>query len=306
MEGVAADGNRRAARSAHRPAAPARRHRIGGRSVHRGRQSAAAPAMVPSGPVRSERLAPRHRRTRSASATCPLTTRRHSRYGTRERVLDVAGRHPDLLTISLNTRGDARAARRQSTRVRRRGPQGSAPVSRAPDTESGSRRAGHRLRVARGDSRGRDVQLAATADAVRHRTSRRAARAPHSRAGGAAGRRPQPAGSLRDERRLPDGLSPNGTSTRACTFGSDDAAYREWRTRRTGLYATNGSVLTVFTRSSKAGALPDLFCMALLARFDGYKPGYSADFGRERNFLSWVDPESAHEEHRRPGHPAQR
>ncbi len=71
-------------------------------------------------------------------------------------------------------------------------------------------------------------------------------------------------------------------------FGSDDAAYEEWRTRRTGLYATNGSVLTVFTRSTKAGALPDLFCMALLARFDGYKPGYSADFGKERNFLTWV------------------
>jgi len=28
--------------------------------------------------------------------------------------------------------------------------------------------------------------------------------------------------------------------------------------------------------------------MALLARFDGYKPGYSGDFGKERNFLTWV------------------
>jgi choline dehydrogenase len=72
------------------------------------------------------------------------------------------------------------------------------------------------------------------------------------------------------------------------TFGTDDAAYREWRRRRTGLYATNGAVLAVFTRSAQAGALPDLFCMALLAGFDGYRPGYSADFGRERNMLSWV------------------
>jgi choline dehydrogenase-like flavoprotein len=33
----------------------------------------------------------------------PLTTDRHRRYGTRERLLDVARRYPDRLTISLNT-----------------------------------------------------------------------------------------------------------------------------------------------------------------------------------------------------------
>ncbi len=33
----------------------------------------------------------------------PLTTDRHRRFGTRERVLDVARRFPDRLTISLNT-----------------------------------------------------------------------------------------------------------------------------------------------------------------------------------------------------------
>src|SRR5262249_10468895 len=53
-------------------------------------------------------------------------------------------------------------------------------------------------------------------------------------------------------------------------------------------YATNGAVLTVFTRSSTAGPLPDLFCMALVARFDGYTPGYSACLGTDKNYLTWV------------------
>ena len=75
---------------------------------------------------------------------------------------------------------------------------------------------------------------------------------------------------------------------KGATFQSGDAAYVKWQTRRRGLYATNGSVLTVFTRSTTAGALPDLFCMALVARFDGYKPGYSASLGTDKNYLTWV------------------
>ena len=62
---------------------------------------------------------------------------------------------------------------------------------------------------------------------------------------------------------------------RGAAFRKDDEAYRKWQTSGKGLYATNGAVLTVFTRSTTADALPDLFCMALVARFDGYEPGYS-------------------------------
>ena len=56
-------------------------------------------------------------------------------------------------------------------------------------------------------------------------------------------------------------------------------AHQRWTSHRNGLYATNGAVLTVFTRSSGA-ALPDLFCMALVARFDGYQPGLLVAAGR--------------------------
>ncbi|HUU32511.1 MAG TPA: GMC family oxidoreductase, partial [Vicinamibacterales bacterium] len=34
--------------------------------------------------------------------------------------------------------------------------------------------------------------------------------------------------------------------------------------------------------------LPDLFVMAMVARFDGYEPRYSAGLGVNKNYLSWV------------------
>ncbi|MBV9508266.1 MAG: GMC family oxidoreductase N-terminal domain-containing protein [Acidobacteriia bacterium] len=75
---------------------------------------------------------------------------------------------------------------------------------------------------------------------------------------------------------------------RGARFYAGDAPYREWQTKRRGLYATNGSVLTVFRRSRYAGELPDLFCMALLARFSGYALNYSRSFAEQHNYLTWV------------------
>ncbi len=37
-----------------------------------------------------------------------------------------------------------------------------------------------------------------------------------------------------------------------------------------------------------AEGCPDLFCMALLANFRGYYPGYSRAFSRDLNYLTWV------------------
>jgi len=74
---------------------------------------------------------------------------------------------------------------------------------------------------------------------------------------------------------------------RGARFGPGDRLFRQWRARR-GVYMTNGSVLTLFRRSSSDAPLPDLFCMALLAHFRGYKPGYSATIARDLNYLTWV------------------
>ena len=71
-------------------------------------------------------------------------------------------------------------------------------------------------------------------------------------------------------------------------FSTDDPQYRQWRACRNGVYATNGSVLTVFRHSPVAEGPPDLFCMALLANFEGYYPGYSQAFAKYLNYLTWV------------------
>ncbi len=40
-------------------------------------------------------------------------------------------------------------------------------------------------------------------------------------------------------------------------------------------------------RSHPDAPLPDLFCMALLARFQGYYPGYAADLAASHRYLTW-------------------
>jgi len=71
-------------------------------------------------------------------------------------------------------------------------------------------------------------------------------------------------------------------------FSTDDPQYRQWRTCRSGVYATNGSVITSMRRSPVAEGPPDLFCMALLANFTGYYPGYARVFAKDLNCLTWV------------------
>jgi len=70
-------------------------------------------------------------------------------------------------------------------------------------------------------------------------------------------------------------------------FDTSDPQYQQWSKKRKGVYATNGAVLTLFNRSKRA-QLPDLFCMALLAQFKGYFPGYSGLFPKGLNYLTWV------------------
>jgi choline dehydrogenase len=71
-------------------------------------------------------------------------------------------------------------------------------------------------------------------------------------------------------------------------FSPGDPQFKQWETCRSGVYATNGAVLSVFKRSPVAEGPPDLFCMALLANFRGYCPDYSRPFATDLNYLTWV------------------
>lgn len=72
------------------------------------------------------------------------------------------------------------------------------------------------------------------------------------------------------------------------TFAPGDPQFQQWETCRSGIYATNGSVLSILKRSPVADDAPDLFCMALLTNFQGYYPNYSQRFATDLNYLSWI------------------
>ncbi len=70
-------------------------------------------------------------------------------------------------------------------------------------------------------------------------------------------------------------------------YKAGDPLFAEWK-RGKGAYATNGGVLALIHKSRNAGEVPDLFCMALLAPFQGYCPGYSGEIPGHLNYMTWV------------------
>jgi choline dehydrogenase len=217
----------------------------------------------------------------------PLTTCRHHRYGTRERLLDVKKRFPDLLTISLDTlatrvlldqnrraygveyRKGSRLYRAHVTPSVSPGEQGTAYASREVILCGGAFNTPQLLMLSG----------IGPPDVLRaHRIPERV-----SLAGVGRNLQDRYEVSVVSEMDFPEWSIYEGAS-----FQPGDPAYVKWQTAGSGLYATNGAVLTVFSRSKAAGALPDLFCMALVARFQGYKPGYSASLGTDKNYLTWV------------------
>jgi choline dehydrogenase-like flavoprotein len=75
---------------------------------------------------------------------------------------------------------------------------------------------------------------------------------------------------------------------RGSTMSESDSQYREWADRRTGVYSTNGALLAVSLRSGTDRPVPDLLCYAVLAKFTGYFPGYSALLAQNPNCLTWA------------------
>jgi choline dehydrogenase-like flavoprotein len=47
-------------------------------------------------------------------------------------------------------------------------------------------------------------------------------------------------------------------------------------------------MFAILKKSRAERTVPDLFCMSLLARFEGYFPGYSKLISGHRNYLSWI------------------
>jgi choline dehydrogenase len=71
-------------------------------------------------------------------------------------------------------------------------------------------------------------------------------------------------------------------------YAKGDPQYAEWESSRDGVYGSNGAVLAVIRRSAEERPVPDLFCFALLGDFRGYFPGYSIKLLKSHDYLTWA------------------
>jgi len=71
-------------------------------------------------------------------------------------------------------------------------------------------------------------------------------------------------------------------------FERGDPLWRRWSESRRGMYTSSGAALAMVRRSDSAAPEPDIFCMALLARFEGYYSGFSGLIRDHTDFLTWA------------------
>jgi choline dehydrogenase len=216
----------------------------------------------------------------------PLTTRNHARSGARERILDTAARCPNLY-VQLN----ALATRvlldenQRATGVEFLLGERLYRASSSPRAESGQ------LHTARAS---REVILAGGAFNTPQllMLSGIGPRSTLARFG-IETRVDLPGVGQNLQDRYEVGVVhrmdfPEWEIYRNVKFSPGDPQFAQWQRCRTGVYSTNGAVLSVFKHSPLAEGPPDLFCMALLTCFQGYYPNYSKVFAEKLNYLTWV------------------
>ena len=217
----------------------------------------------------------------------PLTTDKHARTGTRERLLDVQARYPDRLKIEL----DALATRvlfddanraigveyRKGERLYQAHPK---PNAAAGDVRQA--RASREVILAGGVFNTPQLLMLS---GIGPRAELQAHGIPVRVDVPGVGRNLQDRYEVAVVNRM---NFESWESVQGATFTKDDAQYREWATKRDGVFTTNGGVLAAITRSTNAQPDPDLICYCLIGRFEGYFPGYSTLIAKNPNCLTWV------------------
>jgi choline dehydrogenase len=215
----------------------------------------------------------------------PLTTRDHRRLGTRERLLEIRRQHPDRLTIETN----ALASRiiLDGTRAigveYRKGEHLYAADPRSTGAE-GERRNAYAAR---------EVIVSAGAFNTPQLLMLSGIGPPEVLAAHEIDVRvplPGVGKNLQDryEIAVVNRTIKTWDMLEGATFSTADGQYQRWRTRKKGIYTTNGVLLSVVARSSPRQPVPDLFCYAVLADFRGYVPEYSRRLRQTPNTLTWV------------------
>ncbi len=217
----------------------------------------------------------------------PLTTRNHQRMGARERVLDVARRHPDRLKIELHALATRVLFDENNHAIGVEYQRGEYlyGAHRRPSAAAGSIKqvfAAREVIVAGGTFNTPQLLMLSgiggKADLEKHGIAVRVDLP-------GVGRNLQDRYEVAVVNRM---KFTAWESLTGATFTSGDPQYREWSDKRRGIYTTNGGVLSVIARSGPAQPTPDLFLYALVGRFEGYFPGYSSLVAKHPNYLTWV------------------
>jgi choline dehydrogenase-like flavoprotein len=216
----------------------------------------------------------------------PLTTRSHQRMGTRERVRDAARKYPDRLKIELNALATRVLFDERNRAVGVEYLKGER-LYRAhawSNRESGERRVvlASREVILAGGAFNTPQLLMLSGIGPGETLAKHGIAARVNLAG--VGRNLQD----RYEIGVVNRMNRDWEVLEGAKFANDDPQYRRWSRSRKGVYATNGAILVVIKRSARERALPDLFCFPLLGRFKGYFPGYSQEFPKHLNYLTWA------------------
>jgi choline dehydrogenase-like flavoprotein len=217
----------------------------------------------------------------------PLATNNRARHGSRERVLDVAQKHPDRLTIEL----DALATRvlfddeNRATGIEYLKGAKLYRAGAKPSDSPGELRQVHVSReviLAGGTYNTPQLLMLSGIGPRAHLTGK-----------GIPVRLDLPGVGTNLQDRYEVGVVnrmnfPVWHVMKGAKFAPGDPQYKEWEEKRDGVYTTNGAVAAVIKRSAPERPLPDLFMFAALGLFRGYFPGYSKLFKEHLNYLTWA------------------
>ena len=230
----------------------------------------------------------RRMRRRLAEGVCytPLTTDGHCRTGTRERLKQARARMPDKLTIELNALATQVMLDSDNRAIGVEYLKGAAlyRAHKQPSQAHGERRRvlARREVILAGGAFNTPQLLMLSGIGDPDALSRVGVKPRINLPG--VGRNLQD----RYEVGIVHRMARPWDALKGARFDAGDPQYAEWAAERSGMYISNGAALAVIRRSSRRAKAPDQFCMALMARFCGYYPGYSRALGQHTDYLTWA------------------
>ena len=229
----------------------------------------------------------------------PLSTAGHQRTGARERVMQAASRHKEFLHVEL----DALATRVIFDEA-----------GRASGVEYLKGACLYRAHAACSDSSGERREVRASREVVLCGGAFNTPQllmlsgigpAAHLREHGISVRVDLPGvgGNLQDryEVAVTHRMQRTWTVLDGARFERDDPLWQRWSDSRrpvplwwrwhrpdSGMYGSSGAAIAMIRRSAPAVPEPDIFCMALPTRFEGYSHGYSKVIQHHHDYLTWA------------------